>query len=374
VSAPILQFGTGRFLQAHVDLFVSQALERGAALGAITVVQGTDDAASSARLAAFARGGAYPVALRGRRDGRIVDECVMVHAVHGALHAARDWPRLRDAFVHAQVVVSNTADRGYRLDPADDAARLERPDAAPRSFPARLLALLDHRRQVDAQAPLTLYPCELIARNGDTLREQVLALACAWRAPEALLGYIAEHCVWVNSLVDRIVSAPLQPLGAVAEPYALWAIERQPRMVLPCTHPDIVVTDALARHERLKLMLLNLGHSYLAERWRADARPAGETVLQAMNDAPLREALEALWRDEVLPVFVADGEAAQAQAYLGALRERLLNPYLEHRLADIANDHDEKKRRRFTPVIERAEALGLEIGQPRLRAALAHRG
>jgi tagaturonate reductase len=26
---PILQFGTSRFLQAHVDLFVSQALERG---------------------------------------------------------------------------------------------------------------------------------------------------------------------------------------------------------------------------------------------------------------------------------------------------------------------------------------------------------
>jgi tagaturonate reductase len=39
---PILQFGTSRFLQAHVDLFVSEAAERGEALGGITVVQSTE--------------------------------------------------------------------------------------------------------------------------------------------------------------------------------------------------------------------------------------------------------------------------------------------------------------------------------------------
>ena len=43
---PILQFGTSRFLQAHVDLFVSEALESGDALGGITVVQSTDSPTS----------------------------------------------------------------------------------------------------------------------------------------------------------------------------------------------------------------------------------------------------------------------------------------------------------------------------------------
>ena len=47
--SPILQFGTGRFLQAHVGLFVSEAAESGAALGGITVVQSTDDPASTRR-------------------------------------------------------------------------------------------------------------------------------------------------------------------------------------------------------------------------------------------------------------------------------------------------------------------------------------
>jgi mannitol-1-phosphate/altronate dehydrogenase len=53
---PILQFGTSRFLQAHVDLFVSQALARGEAMGRIAVVQTTSSKESRKRLDAFAAG------------------------------------------------------------------------------------------------------------------------------------------------------------------------------------------------------------------------------------------------------------------------------------------------------------------------------
>ncbi|HXZ07870.1 MAG TPA: mannitol dehydrogenase family protein, partial [Paraburkholderia sp.] len=40
------------------------------------------------------------------------------------------------------------------------------------------------------------------------------------------------------------------------------------------------------------------------------------------------------------------------------------------RLADIARNHAEKKVRRFRPVIELADELGLNIEQRRLKAAL----
>ena len=49
---PILQFGTSRFLQAHVDLFLS---EGEAVLGPVTVVQSSGDAGRAGRLAALAR-------------------------------------------------------------------------------------------------------------------------------------------------------------------------------------------------------------------------------------------------------------------------------------------------------------------------------
>ena len=74
--SPILQFGTGRFLQAHVGLFVSEAAESGAALGGITVVQSTDDPASTRRAQALAGGEGVPIVLRGAAavaSGRGVD-------------------------------------------------------------------------------------------------------------------------------------------------------------------------------------------------------------------------------------------------------------------------------------------------------------
>jgi tagaturonate reductase len=247
------------------------------------------------------------------------------------------------------------------------------PLQVPRSFPAKLLVLLHHRWRYLPAAPLSIFPCELIERNGDTLRELVANLAREWKLSQDFIGWMREHCAWANSLVDRIVSESLHPVGAVAEPYALWAIERQDRLELPCRHDAMVLTDDLERYERLKLFLLNAGHSYLAERWRRDGRAAEETVLQAMNDPGLRADLEALWHDEVLPLFEALGQRAEAEAYLVALRERFLNPFLAHRLADIAQNHAQKKQRRFAPVVALADKLGLGLAQPRLRAALATR-
>ncbi|MGG2478442.1 mannitol dehydrogenase family protein, partial [Rhizobium sp. BR5] len=138
-------------------------------------------------------------------------------------------------------------------------------------------------------------------------KEVIRRLADDWELPAGFGFYLNEKCRFANSLVDRIVSEPIDPVGAVAEPYALWAIEKQEGLVLPCTHPAVVLTDDLDRYEKLKLFLLNLGHSYLAERWLQDAREKDETVRQAMADDALVADLEALWRDEVLPVFAAEG-------------------------------------------------------------------
>lgn len=371
----ILQFGTSRFLQAHVDLFVSEALasgEVGQALGGIILVQTTSSPASALRVAALAGGEGYPVRIRGLMHGERIDTTVTCRAVREALKADADWPRLLDAMAgEVRVIVSNTADRGYQLDPQDDTELVGDPRRAPRSFPAKLLVLLHHRWVRLPDAELSIFPCELIERNGDTLRDLVADLAREWALPEDFIAWLREHCVWANSLVDRIVSEALYPVGAVAEPYALWAIEKQDRLLLPCRHDAIVLTDDLERHERLKLFLLNAGHTYLAERWKNDGRDAEETVAQAMNDPGLRAELEAMWTDEVLPVFDALGQHNEALVYLVNLRERLLNPFLAHRLADIAQNHAQKKQRRLGPVVALADAQLPGLAQSRLRAALA---
>lgn len=368
---PILQFGTSRFLQAHVDLFVSQALERGAALGRIAVVQSTDSPASTARTAALASGTPYRVLIQGIENGQVVEQNLWASAISRAVHATEQWPVLRKGFVEqVKVVVSNTGDRGYQLDSRDTPALLDADAPAPVSFPAKLLVLLHDRWVNNPQSTLSLFPCELVARNGDVLRDLLVTLARSWALGDAFEAYLIHTCRWANSLVDRIVSQALEPVGAVAEPYALWAIERQEGLTLPCSHEAIVLTDDLDDFERLKLFTLNLGHSYLAERWLSDGRPATETVYQAMQSPVLRADLEALWASEVLPVFAALGQFDAAQRYVDSVRERFGNPFLQHRLADIAVNHKDKKTRRLLPLVELAEQLAPGLEQPMLRAVL----
>ena len=139
MGQPILQFGTSRFLQAHVDLFVSQALDRGEAgqaLGGITVVQTTGNPGSTGRVAALATGTGYPVRIRGPRDGKRVEHDVTCRAVRRAWQADAAWPALREAIAtDVRVIVSNTADRGFQLDDRDGPALIGDALRAPRSFP-----------------------------------------------------------------------------------------------------------------------------------------------------------------------------------------------------------------------------------------------
>ena len=130
-SFPIIQFGTSRFLQAHADLFVSEALTRGQALGRIVVVQTTGSVESRKRLSAFAAGAPYFVHIKGIARGAIVDEEVEVRSIGGGADANDEWSEVERLFSEARCMISNTGDRGYEVDPGE-----ERGPGTPRSFPA----------------------------------------------------------------------------------------------------------------------------------------------------------------------------------------------------------------------------------------------
>jgi tagaturonate reductase len=306
------------------------------------------------------------VHVRGLADGKTVDEWVEVSSIGRGIDANLEWAAVEALFVdEARWVISNTGDRGYELDAAD---RLDGP--VPTSFPAKLTKLLVARFR-SGRAPLTLLPCELIVGNGDKLKAIVLDIARQWGLEEAFARWAGEDCLWVNSLVDRIVSEPIEPAGAVAEPYALWAIEDQPGLELPCRHPAIVVAADLKPYERLKLFILNLGHTYLAELWKREGGAPGLTVREAVADKATRAKLDALYAEEVLPVFAAIGMGDEASAYLKTVIERFSNPFLNHRLSEIFTNHEAKRRRRFGGLIELARANEAQVNQPRLKAALA---
>lgn len=363
----IVQFGTSRFLQAHVDLFVHEARLQGQDIGPITVVKTTRGGERSGRIAAFRQPGGFPVRIQGYRGDKIVDETIQVESVDSALEADTDWAQLADLFAgEADFVVSNVGDRGYEIGDADRAA----PPAAGKvaaSFPAKLLQLLIARHEAGGRA-LTILPCELVPANGAVLRRHVENLAAAWQAGGAFGQWLKESVVFTDTLVDRIVSAPIEPIGAVAEPYALWAIRAD---AAPFGHPAIVVTPDLEPIERLKLHILNLGHTWLAETWMKENRAAKETVKAILADPQVRARLDLIYAEEVVPGFAARGMESQARDYIAVTYGRFLNPFLEHRVADIAQNHAVKVERRIAAYLAWAKGADAALKMPRLEMLVA---
>jgi tagaturonate reductase len=346
----ILQFGAGRFLRAFADLFIHQANEEGQNVGRIVVVQSTGDD----RAAALNRQqGRYQVAVRGYENGAVVERVETSASIRRALVASSQWDEVR-ALARSpelRIVLSNTTESGYNLDPADKPN-----DAPPRSFPAKLLAVLRERFEA-GQGGLAVVPCELREHNADTLRGLLLQLAGDWRLPNAFTAWLERECVWLNTLVDRIVVDPAadHPLRAgdamlaVCEPYALWAIQSKTTPFIH--HPAIVWTPDVQPYFLRKVRILNGAHTALLIK----AWPRGfTTVRDAVLDAELGPWLERLLFEEIVPVLEGwvEGPAEFARQVL----DRFRNPFFEHQLASIATHHAAKVQVRLTPTFAEYQA------------------
>jgi tagaturonate reductase len=197
-----------------------------------------------------------------------------------------------------------------------------------------------------------------------------LVLEAAQNMDATYRDWLANEVIWVNSLVDRIVSEPLEPAGAVAEPYALWAIERQPGVVAPCAHDAVQLVDDLGPIERRKLFVLNLGHTWMVADWLARGKAGATYVRDVLSDGDWAARLREIYSEEVLPGFVAAGEADGTERYIEVTMERFANPFLDHKLEDIAQNHGEKLDRRIAAFVRWARENGDSGAKPRLERAL----
>jgi tagaturonate reductase len=343
-----LQFGTGKFLRGFADLFVHEANEAGRAAGRVVVVQSTGSERASAL---NDRGGRYHVAIRGLEHGRRVDRTVEVRSVSRALAASSDWDEVlavaRSESLRA--IISNTTEAGYQLHPDDTPG-----DAPPRSFPAKLLAVLNARFEAGL-APPAILPCELLENNATRLVGLLAEQQQRWGWSSDLGDWIESRCVLPNTLVDRIVAAPSpgdplaerDPLLAVAEPFALWLMDRSADVPGLVEHPAVRVVEDLGPFHLRKVRILNGAHTALV----AKARPLGlETVRQAVEDHRVRPWLESLLFDEIVPTL--EGRTEGPEPFAREVLERFANPFLEHRLADIALHHDVKLQTRLLPTLD----------------------
>lgn len=351
-------------MQAHADLFVHEARAEGQDIGPITIVKTTLGGSRDNRIQAFATAGGFPVKLKGFKSGKLVDETIQVTSVCRALDANVDWLHLKEIFAHeTETIFSNVGETGYDLS-VEDQLTSNSTDTAPKSFPAKLTALLFHRFKNGAQ-PLLILPTELVSSNGHVLRQLVLDLSKD--LGDVFKNWLDQSVTFCDTLVDRIVSEAIEPIGAIGEPYGLWAIKRVAGLREPLQHPCIVYTDDLEPYLRLKLHILNLGHSFLAEIWKTENLPAGQIVRGMLQISDIKNRLIELYDTEIIPGFADHKMEAEAKLYVATTLERFQNPFLNHRLSDIYQNHKYKIERRMIDFVEWVLAVNPLAQFPKLK-------
>lgn len=339
----ILQFGTGNFLRGFADLFADEL-----GIGPVVAVQSTEgDRGALLNVA----GGRYHVAIQGIEGGSVVDETVEVRSITRALFARTEWEEVLAVAREPSLVaiVSNTTEAGYVLEETD----AKHGPGTPMSFPAKLLSVLVARGEAGLPAPW-IVPCELIEGNGDRLKDLVLTQAARWEIGGEIRDWIEKECRWVNTLVDRIVPGPprqhpllgIDPLLIMAEPFALWAVETVDPGFPFSGHRAVVQAPDITSYSLRKIRILNGAHTALVCR----ALGSGlETVRQCLDDPEIGTWLEGLLFEEIVPVLEdrCDDPARFARAVL----DRFRNPFLEHRLASIALNHEAKVATRLLPTL-----------------------
>ena len=343
-----LQFGAGNFLRAFSDLFVSHENHAGRKAGRIVAVQSTG--AQRAR-ELNERACQYQVAIRGLSGGKVTNEVENVDAISRVLVAAADWKEILNVAASPDLkwILSNVTEAGLFLEQKDLPL-----DAPPASFPAKLLQCLLARYKAGVGG-ITILPCELVPENGDAVKKLVLEQAARWGYDPLFISWLENECRWVNTLVDRIVPGkplthPLlatDPLLISAEPFALWALEGEAEGLPINGHPSVVATPDISRYALRKVRILNGAHTALV----AKAVPMGITeVREAVEHPEVGPWLQRLLFEEIVPVL--EGRVEDPELFARQTLERFANPFLDHKLAEIAKGHEGKMALRLLPTLE----------------------
>jgi fructuronate reductase len=267
-----------------------------------------------------------------------------------------------------RIVTLTVTEKGYCHDPANGTLNWDHPDIkhdlsnphAPRSAVGFIVEALRLRKE-NSVAPFTAITCDNLPNNGKLL--EGLVRAFAQRLDPALGEWIASYAAFPSCMVDRIVpattekdiddAARLTGLADAApvthEPYRQWVIEdRFVDGVRPSwDRCGVEFVANVAPYENMKLRLLNASHSALAY---LGYLAGYETIADAVADRDLRDFVERLWREEIIPVTPIP-QGTDALAYVDALMRRYSNTEIRHRTWQIAMDGSQKLPQRILQTV-----------------------
>jgi fructuronate reductase len=359
----IVHLGIGAFHRAHQAVYVDDLLRQGAGHWRIAGVS-LRSAGVHAQL--DPQDCLYTVTLRDqeRVERRLIGAVAEVLVAPDAPQTVT--ARLADPEVF--VVTLTLTEKGYGVDPLTGRLDGARADVAadlvqqmpPRTALGYLAHGLDLRRR-EGRGGLTLISCDNLAGNGRRLQSALLDL-CEARG-DGLGQWIARHCSFPNSVVDRMVPATRESDRAAleaeigvrdeaavfAEPFGQWMLERRfAGPVPPWEDAGVQLIEDVAPFEAMKLRLLNAGHSLVAY---LGVLAGFDTVADACAEPAVRTALQALIETEASPSLQLPASYPLAE-YRRQLLTRFSNRALQRRTAQIAEDGSQKIPQRLLPTLQ----------------------
>ena len=353
----IIQFGEGGFLRAFVDWIVQLTDEK------------TDFDASAVVIQPIEKGMCdmlekqncvYTLIMRGLKDGIPTVDKKVIDCISRTVQPYRDFDEYLKLAENSdfRFVVSNTTESGIAFDDSD------RPDNAPNiTFPAKVTMLLKKRFDLGLNGFIFL-PCELIEKNGQTLKKYVLEYAKLWNFGTDFEKWVENENIFCNTLVDRIVTGYPRDekidLGYednmldTSEIFHLWVIEAKDdeQKILKSEFPfekaglNIIVTDNLDRYRTRKVRILNGAHTSMIPYALLSKI---ETVGECMKDEKMSRFVKECVFDEIIPTL--DLPTDELIDYANNVFERFSNPYIKHMCSSIALNSVSKFKVRVLPSI-----------------------
>lgn len=355
----IIQFGEGNFLRGFVDHFIDIINEKEGFAGKVAVVQPIE----RGRVEELNRQqGLYTLHLRGLEDGQVKTEKRIISCISRGIDPYQDYEEFlalarQDSF---EYIISNTTEAGIVY---DETCRFE--DQPPSSFPAKLTRLLFERFSHGAERRgFIILSCELIDDNGNKLKECVLKHSQAWDLGNAFMDWIKEENLFCSTLVDRIVTgtpADLEEeankngyddrLFDTAETFGLWVIEGPASLVkkLPFAKVGlpVIVTEDHEPYKKRKVRILNGAHTCMVP----VASLAGQKIVrESMEDEAISCFIKGLLYEEVIPTI--DLPRAELIRFTADVLDRFSNPFIDHKLEDIALNSVSKWTARVKPAMK----------------------
>lgn len=346
----IIQFGEGNFLRAFFDWFIDGLNKKDLYDGKAVVVQPVP----MGRIQALnEQKGKYNLYLRGIENGQVKEEHSVIESISRGVNPYEDFEgylKLADN-PDFRFIVSNTTEAGIEYDPSCNLS-----DAPCKSFPGKLTQLL-YRRYKKGLNGFIILACELIDNNGEELKKCVIEYARQWNLEESFLNWLNEENVFVNTLVDRIVTGFPTDETALAhtedklidtgEIFHLWVVEGNFEKELPLRKAgfNVVWTDDVKPYKKTKVRILNGAHTSMV----AGALLSGiETVGECMEDEIVSKFLSRGVSEEILKTI---GDNDETRKFAKAVFDRFKNPFIKHRLRSIALNSVSKFSVRVLPTI-----------------------